>query len=55
MRAGSLTRLAVVPPNVRSSLRSLIGRLLPNRLVLAVVLDLLVCLLLLFWMAVTLT
>jgi hypothetical protein len=40
---------------VRSSLSSRVGRNLPNRLLLALLVELLVSLLLLFWMAVTVT
>ncbi|MFC5366326.1 hypothetical protein [Salinirubrum litoreum] len=50
-----MTRLADLCGIVFSSLRSRVARVLPNRLVLAVLLDLLVCCLLLFWMAVTVT
>jgi hypothetical protein len=50
-----LTRLAVVCGGVLSSLRSRVGRDLPTRLVAVICLELLVALLLLFWMAVTVT
>jgi hypothetical protein len=40
---------------VRSSFPSRVGRVLPNRLVVAICLELLVALLLLFWMAVIVT
>lgn len=54
-RAGRLTPLGCLCGLVRSSLSSRVGRDLPNRLLLALLVELLVSLLLLFWMAVTIT